>query len=133
MDLQNQAGGHEEGDRELVTPPREFSMSFSQEIMDAVIPALFVGPKVTFTGTEDPEAHLTIFHTQMMLVGGSNAVRCKLFMSTLVGTVMDWFSSLPDGHVTSFPQLTKLFRAQYIANRPLPPPVSYDLFYIRQY
>jgi len=107
-DLQNQAGGREEGDREPAMPPREFPMPFSQEIMDAVIPAMFVGPKVTFTGTEDPEAHLTTLHTQMMLVGGSEAVRCKLFMTTLVGIAMDWFISLPDGHVMSFPQLTKL-------------------------
>ena len=90
-------------------------MPFSQAIMDVVIPATFVGPKVTFTGMEDPEAHLKAFHTQMMLVGGSDAVRCKLFMTTLVGTTMDWFISLPDGHVTSFPQLTKLFREHYIA------------------
>jgi len=34
--------------------------------------------------------------------------------------------------MTSFPQLTKLFREQYIANR-APPPVSYDLFDVRQY
>ena len=95
-----------------------------------MIPATLVGPKVTFTGVEDPEAHLTAFHTQMMLVGGSDAVQCKLFMSTLEGTTMDWFISLPDGHVTSFPQLTKLFRTQYIANR-VPPSVSYDLFDVR--
>jgi len=40
--------------------------------------------------------------------------------------------SLPDGHVTSFPQLTKLFKAQYLANR-APPSVSYDLFDVKQY
>ena len=122
----------EEEDQELATPPREFPMPFSQEIMDAIIPATLVGPKVTFTGTGDPEAHLTTFHTQMMMVGGSDAVRCKLFMSTLAGTTMYWFISLLDGHVTSFPQLTKLFRAQYIVNR-APPSISYDLFDIRQY
>ena len=59
-------------------------------------------------------------------------MRSKLFMSTLVGTVMDWFISLPDGHMTSFTQLSKLFREQYIANR-APPPISYDLFDVRQY
>jgi len=107
-------------------------MPFSQEIMDVVIPATFVGPKATFTGMKDSEAHLTTFHMQMMLVGGSDVVRCKLFMSTLVGTTMDWFISLPDGHVTSFAQLSKLFREQYIANR-APPPNSYDLFDVRQY
>ncbi|XP_068504401.1 uncharacterized protein [Phaseolus vulgaris] len=131
-DLQTHATEREGANKEPVTPPREFPTSFSPEIVDAVIPATLVGPKVTFTGMEDPEAHLTTFHTQMMLVGGSDAGRCKLFMSTLVGTTMDWFINLPDGHVTSFPQLTKLFRAQYLANR-APPSVSYDLFDVRQY
>ncbi|XP_068503773.1 uncharacterized protein [Phaseolus vulgaris] len=131
-DMQNHVGEREEEDQEPATPPREFPMLLSQEIMDVVIPTTLVRPKVTFTSTEDPKAHLTTFHTQMMLVGGSDAVRCKLFMSTLVGTMMSWFISLLDGHVTSFPQLTKLFRAQYIANR-APPPISYDFFDIRQY
>ena len=67
-----------------------------------------------------------------MLVGGSDAVRCKLFMSTLIGMAMDWFISLPDGHITSFAQLSQLFREQYIANR-APLPVSYDLFDVKQY
>jgi len=75
-------------------------------------PHTFVGPKVTFTGMEDPEAHPTAFHTQMTLVGGSDAVRCKLFMSTLTGMAMDWFISLLDGHITSFAQLSQLFREQ---------------------
>jgi len=107
-------------------------MPFSQAIMDVVIPATFVGPKATFTGMEDPEAYLTAFHTQMMLVGGSDAVRYKLFMNTLVETTMDWFISLPDGQVTSFAQLSTLFREQYIVNR-APLPNSYDLFEVRQY
>jgi len=67
-----------------------------------------------------------------MLIGGYDAVRCKLFMSTLVGTAMEWFISLPDGHVTSFAQLLKLFKEQYIPNC-APPPNSYDLFDVRQY
>jgi len=45
---------------------------------------------------------------------------------------MDWFISLPDSHITSFAQLSQLFREQYITNR-APPPVSYDLFYVKQY
>ena len=102
-DLRNQAGEREVEEQKPATPRRDFPMQFSQAIMDAVIPATFVGPKATFTGVEDPEAHLTALHTQMMLVGGSDAVCCKLFMSTLAGTTLDWFISLPDGHVMSFP------------------------------
>jgi len=87
--------------------------------------------KASFTGVEDPEAHLTTFHTQMMLSGGSDAVYCKLFMSTLSGIALEWFVSLRDGHFTSFQQFSKLFREQYIVNR-APPVVSYDLFDVRQ-
>ena len=117
---------------ETATPPREFSTPFSQAILETTIPNTFTGPKVTFTGMEYPEAHLTVFHTQMMLVGGSDAVRCKLFMSTLTGMAMDWFISLPEGHIMSFAQLSRLFREQYLANR-APSPVSYDLFDLKQY
>jgi len=53
-------------------------------------------------------------------------------MSTLVGTTVDLFISLPAGHIMLFAQLSKLFREQYIANR-APPPISYDLFDVRLY
>jgi len=130
--LRNNSGLRDAYERECFTPSREFSTPFSQSILEAVIPNTLVGSKVTFTGMEDPEAHLTAFHTQMMLVGGSDAIRCKLFMSTLTGKAMDWFISLPDCHITSFAQLSQLFREQYLANR-APPPVSYDLFDVKQY
>ncbi|XP_068503739.1 uncharacterized protein [Phaseolus vulgaris] len=117
---------------EAASPPREFTTPFSQAILETAIPNTFTGPKATFTGMEDPEAHLTAFHTQMLLVGGSDAVRCKLFMSTLTGMAMDWFISLPEGHVTSFAQLSQLFREQYLVNR-TPAPVSYDLFDVKQF
>jgi len=107
-------------------------MPISQAIMDVVIPATIVVPKATFIGVEEPEAHLTAFHTQMMLSGGSDVVHCQLFMSTHTGTTLDWFISLPDGHITSIEQFSTLFREQYIVNR-APPPVSYNLFDVRQY
>jgi len=117
---------------ETATPPREFSTPFSQAILETAIPNTFIGPKETFTWMKDPKAHLIAFHTQMMLVGGSDAVRCKIFMSTLTGMAMDWFISFPEGHITSFAQLSRIFREQYLANR-APTPVSYDLFDVKQY
>jgi len=69
--------------------PRSSPMPFSQEIMDSVVPANTVAVKASFTGVEDPEALLTAFHTQMMLSGGSDAMYCKVFMSTLSGTALD--------------------------------------------
>ncbi|XP_068475019.1 uncharacterized protein [Phaseolus vulgaris] len=97
-----------------------------------MVPPNLVGVKASFTGVEDPEAHLTAFHTQMMLSGGSDAVYCKMFMSTLRGIAMEWFVSLPEAHLTSFHQFSKLFTEQYIVNR-AHSVVSYDLFDVRQY
>jgi len=107
-------------------------MPFSQAIMDIVIPTNFIGPKITFIGVEDPEAHITVFHTQMMVSGGIDAMHCKLFMSTFSGTTLDWFVNLPNGHITSFDQFSTLFREQFIVNQ-APPLVSYDLFDVKQY
>jgi len=107
-------------------------MPFSQAIMNVVIPTNFMTPKITFTGTEDLEAHITTFHTQMMISGGTDAMHCKLFMGTFVGRTLDWFISLPDGHITSFDQFSTFFREQFIVNS-APPPVSFDLFDVKQY
>ncbi|XP_068476453.1 uncharacterized protein [Phaseolus vulgaris] len=68
----------------------------------------------------------------MMLSGGSDAVYYKVFMSTLSGTALDWFVSLPTSYITTFQQFSKMFVEQYIVNK-APPLVSYDLFDVRQY
>ena len=101
-------------------------MPFSPEIMGTMVPPNLVGIKASCKGVEDPEAHLTAFHTQMMLSGGSDAVYCKMFISTLSGIAMEWFVSLPEGHITSFSQFSKLFTEQYIVNK-APAVVSYDM------
>ena len=59
-------------------------------------------------------------------------MHCKLFISTFSRTTLDWFISLSDGHITFFDQFSTLFREQYIVNQ-VPPPVSYDLFDVKQY
>jgi len=86
-DLQ-QAGECAVDERAPPVPPKSCPMTFSQAIMDTAFPTTSLGPKVTFTGEEDPEAHLTAFHTQMMLTGGSDAVYRKLLMSTLADVVL---------------------------------------------
>ena len=43
---------------------------------------------------------------------------------------MEWFVNLPEGHITSFSQFSKLF-TQF--TRRAPAVVSYDLFDVRQY
>jgi len=100
--------------------------------MDTALPTTSLGSKVTFTGVEDPEAHLMAFHTQKMLTGGSDVVYCKLLMSTWAGATLEWFVSLPDGHITTFDQFATLFKEQYLVNKALTR-LSYDVFDVKQY
>ena len=67
---------------------RARTMPFSQAIMEVVVPMNFVTPKITFTGTKDPKAHLTAFHAQMMISGGTEAMHCKLLTRTFTGTAL---------------------------------------------
>jgi len=96
---------------------RARSMPFSQAIMDTVVPSSFMVPKIAFSGVKDSEAHITAFHTQMMISGGTDAMHCKLFMRTFSNTTLDWFISLPNGHITSFDQFLNLFKEQFIVNQ----------------
>ena len=67
----------------------------------------------------------------MMISGRTDAMHCKMFMGTFIGTTLQLFVCLPDGHITSFDQFFGLFREQFIVNQ-AQPPVSFDLFGIKQ-
>jgi len=115
------------GEQTPPIPVRARPLPFSQEIMNVVIPTNFMTPKVTFRGIEDPKAHIMTFHTQMTILGGTDAIHCKLFMGTFSGTTLDWFMSLRNGHIISFDQFSTLFREQFIVNRAPPPSLSTSL------
>jgi len=53
-------------------------------------------------------------------------------MSTLAGAALEWFVSLPDGHITTFDQFATLLREQNLISR-APPRIYYDVFDIMQY
>ena len=67
----------------------------------------------------------------MIIYGGIDAIHCKMFMGTFTSTTLQWFSGLPDGHITSFDQFFELFTEQFSINQ-VKPPILYDLFNVRQ-
>jgi len=83
-------------------PERDSPEPFTRAIMDEPVLAHYVVPKIAFTGVEDPESHLTALNAKMIISGGSDVVRCKMFMGTFTGTTIQWCSGLPDGHISSF-------------------------------
>jgi len=119
------------GERSSTIQPRARPRPFSQAIMDVIIPASLITPKIVFIVAEHPEAHLTTFNAHMMILGGTKAMHCKMFMGTFTGTTLQWFVGLLDGHIPSFNQFFGLFREQFIVNQ-AQPPVPFDLFGVKQ-
>jgi len=122
---------HSKGERDPIIQLRARPKPFSQAIMDVIIPANYITPKIVFTGVEDPESHLIAFNAQMIISRGTNAIHCKMFMGMFIGTMLQWFSGLPDGHITFFDQFSELFREQFIVNQ-AQAPVLFDLFGVKQ-
>jgi len=118
LEQHEQRSAREQG---LNTLLRAHPKPFSQAIMDELVPPHYIMPKIVFTRVEDPENHLTTFNAQMIISGGTNAIHCKMFMGTLTETIMQSFSGLPDGHITSFDQFSELFREQFSVNQAKPP------------
>jgi len=110
--------------------PRARPKPFSQAIIDALIPANYITPKIVFKIVENPENHLTTFNVQMIIFGGTYAIHCKMFMGTFTSTSLQWFSGLPNGHITSFDQFSELFREQFSVNQ-AQPLISFDFFNVK--
>ncbi|XP_020235085.1 uncharacterized protein LOC109814955 [Cajanus cajan] len=115
----------------MLEVPRDFR-PFSEAIEAKTIPKDHRIPQVEpFDGTQDPSQHLTDFQAQMLIYGGNMEVRCKLFMGTLKKAALDWFSGLPDRSITDFDVFSRLFMAQFAANKKKPP-ITSNLFDLKQ-
>lgn len=100
--------------------------------MAEAVPQQFIVPKIPpFSGSVDSKAHLKAFNAQMLISGGNDAVRCKVFVGTLAGTTLKWISSLPRSSITSFTILARTFLERFTANK-VKVPKMVDLFDMKQ-
>jgi len=67
----------------------------------------------------------------MLRCGESDAVRSKMFASTLSEKTLDWFNNLPKHNITSFDVFSQLFIIHFAANKPKVVKV-FNLFDIKQ-
>jgi len=104
----------------------------ARRVIEEMVPPHFLIPKVTpFTGEGDPESHLKAFRAQMLISGGNDALRCKMFVGTLTGTTLKWFSKIPNGSITTFSDFSRLFMDRFSVNRPKQLQIA-DMFDIKQ-
>lgn len=75
-------------------------------------------PLPTFDGVSDPSAHVTSFNIAMRRVNlfdeEKDAGFCQLFVETLEGIALHWFTGLQENSVNSFHDLSTDFLKKYI-------------------
>ncbi|MQL73040.1 hypothetical protein Taro_005382 [Colocasia esculenta] len=109
-----------------------FRSPFSGEILEArVSPKLPLPTIAPYDGTTDPADHIRGFESHMVFHGASDAAKCRAFPATFKETARAWFETLPAGSITSFCQLKKSFRDNFLGGRSQPQTAA-SLLAIRQ-
>ncbi|MQL96093.1 hypothetical protein Taro_028764 [Colocasia esculenta] len=89
----------------------DFLSPFSREILEAQVSSKLPLPTIApYDGTADPADHIHGFESHM----------CRAFPATLKETARAWFKTLPAGSITSFRQLKKSFRDNFLGGRSQP-------------
>ncbi|XP_075515967.1 uncharacterized protein LOC142550801 [Primulina tabacum] len=90
----------------------------SPEILNEDLPVNFRQPTVKdYDGSTDPEEHLGRFNNSALLHRYSDGVKCRVFLTTLVGPAQRWFDLLPPHSITSFQEFSTLFINQYATSK----------------
>ncbi|XP_057423552.1 uncharacterized protein LOC130717361 [Lotus japonicus] len=71
----------------------------------------------SYYGDSDPKDHLVYFNTKMVIVGASDALKCKMLPSTLKKSAMTWFTTLPPRSIAGFMDLSAKFLSQFSTSR----------------
>ena len=95
-----------------------FATPFSREIIEVPRPKKAKMPSdEPFDGATDPDDHLDVYKAQMNVYDVDDAMCCRYFLATLRDIAQKWFNSLPNGSITSFLQLAKLFSTRFVAGK----------------
>ena len=99
-------------------PDREIDKNaLSVEIQSKmVIPSLRI-LKEKYEGTVDSVDHISCFWTTLNLYGVTDAVKCRIFPTTLKRMLRMWFNSLRSSSVISFKYLNQIFIRHFMANK----------------
>ncbi|XP_075515931.1 uncharacterized protein LOC142550751 [Primulina tabacum] len=82
----------------------------SPEILNEDLPVNFRQPTIKdYDRSTDPEEHLGRFSNSALLHRYSDGVKCRVFLTTLVGPAQRWFDLLPPHSITSFREFSALF------------------------
>ncbi|XP_073133730.1 uncharacterized protein [Henckelia pumila] len=85
---------------------------------DEELPANFKQPTLgEYDGSSDPEEHLGRFENAALLHRYSDAIKCRVFLTTLVRLAQQWFNLLQPGSIRSFNDFSLAFLYQYASSK----------------
>ena len=94
-------------------------------IEGASLPRRFNQPTFSlYNGWTDPVEHVSHFNQKMAVHSKDEALRCKIFLSSLSPMVMRWFNGLRANSIDSFKKLTQSFGARFITCSRIPLPLG---------
>ena len=91
--------------------PPIYSRPFSEFIMLIAFPENFqlLTTLKPYDGTGDPQLHLTMFRSMILVNGESDPFLYRTFLTFLEKAALLWFSSLPSRTIHSFAELSQAF------------------------
>ncbi|XP_073151889.1 uncharacterized protein [Henckelia pumila] len=114
----------------LATTTRK--IPFTQEILEADLPKKFKLPHVgEYDGKGDPEDHLARFENAALLHKYFDQIKCRSFLTTLIGPAQQWFNMLRPGEIKEFKDFIKSF-LHHFASSKKHPTTTFSLFAIKQ-
>ena len=70
-----------------------------------------------YDGTTDLDEHVDAYVTQVSLYTAEDALLCRVFLTSLKGASLSWFTRLPTHSIDCFDTLVKKFGAQFATSR----------------
>nr|KYP45848.1 hypothetical protein KK1_032602 [Cajanus cajan] len=71
-----------------------------------------------YDGMTDPDEHIDVFLTQVTLSTTNDAALCQIFLTSLKGRALSWFTRLPPNSINSFNTLSSQFTIQFATSQP---------------
>ncbi|XP_074574636.1 uncharacterized protein LOC141831105 [Curcuma longa] len=118
--------------RILVEGSSSHKSPFAPWILEEELPRHFRAPQLSdYTGAADPEDHLGRFENAALLHQYTDAIKCRVFLTTLAGSALRWFNHLPPASICSFNDFRSAFLRHFATSRTYRKTVM-DLFSIKQ-
>ncbi|XP_061375375.1 uncharacterized protein LOC133317523, partial [Gastrolobium bilobum] len=128
----NGGGPNDYQDKNYLEDEEASDSPFTERLMNLAIPPRFKSTRIPpYDGSQDPEAHLEAFKTEMLFNGITGPIKARIFATTLPGQAMTWITRLPRNSIDSFEDLARTFRLNFATSKVHPMP-AYALGRIRQ-